>query len=437
MKKKNKWKDPASLIRKLETFNQELQFLHQISQQISEKKPLSQLLHEIMESSKLLVKAEASSLLLFDEKDKKLHFYVATGEKGELLETFSMELGTGIAGWVAENKKPLIIDDCYKDARFNPEFDKKSKFRTKSMICVPLVRKDKLLGVIEVINKQGEEKFDSEDLFLFETLASQCAIAIENHFLTKKQIEIEALERELEIARSIQQNLLPRTIPSFDDVDVAPLFIPARQVGGDYYNIIRINEDQTLFFVADVSGKSVSAALIVSIIDACLHSYLKLNEQSFNLIELVKTMNLILIETTTPTKFATSWFGLYNHSTAELHSVNAGHNPPYLFFGGQNEIQPLHSGGIFLGGVDGEYQLEIVSLKKNDILVYYTDGITEAWNLKEEDYGEERLLQTIKQHKTRSARDILTAIKQDIHHHVGTAQQSDDIACVVLKKLKD
>jgi len=434
MKKKNKSKDPDSLIRKLETFNQELQFLHQISQQISEKKPLSQLLHEIMESSKLLVKAEASSLLLFDEKDKKLHFYVATGEKGELLETFSMELGTGIAGWVAKNRKPLIIDDCYKDARFNPEFDKKSKFRTKSMICVPLMRKDKLLGVIEVINKQGEEKFDSEDLFLFETLASQCAIAIENHFLTQKQIEIEALERELEIARSIQQNLLPTSIPSFDDVDVAPLFIPARQVGGDYYNIIQINKDQSLFFVADVSGKSVSAALIVSVIDACLHSYLSMNKQSFDLIELVKIMNLILIETTTPTKFATSWFGLYNHPTAELYSVNAGHNPPYLFTSSQNEIQPLHAGGMFLGGVDGEYQLEILKLYKDDILVYYTDGITEAWNLKEEDYGEERLQQTVNKYKHQSAQEILTAIKQDINHHVGKAQQSDDIACVVLKK---
>ncbi|MFO7890363.1 MAG: GAF domain-containing SpoIIE family protein phosphatase [bacterium] len=437
MKRKNNREDSAVLVTQLEHFNKKLQFLHQISQQISEKKPISQLLHEIMESSKLLIKAEASSLLLFDEQDKKLHFYVTTGEKGGLLGKFSMELGEGIAGWVAEKRKPLVIDDCYKDVRFNPEYDKKSKFKTKSMICVPLLRKDRLLGVIEVINKQGKDRFDSEDLFLFETLASQCAIAIENHFLTEKQIEIEALERELQIARSIQQNLLPASIPSFDDLDVAPLFIPARQIGGDYYNIIRINKDQSLFFVADVSGKSVSAALIVSVVDACLHSYLSMNKKSFDLKELVKTMNLILIETTTPTKFATSWFGLYHHPTAELHSVNAGHNPPYLFSSSQNEIQPLHAGGIFLGGVEGEYQLEILKLHKDDILVYYTDGITEAWNLKEEDYGEERLQQTVKKYKHLPAHEILTAIKQDIRCHVGKAQQSDDIACVVLKKLKD
>lgn len=434
MHKKNKREHSAALVIQLENFNKKLQFLHQISQQISEKKPLSQLLHEIMESSKLLIKAEASSLLLFKEEDQQLLFFVATGEKGELLEKFRMDLGEGIAGWVAEKRKPLVIDDCYKDSRFNPDYDKKSNFRTRNMICVPMLRKDKLLGVIEVINKQGEDRFDSEDLFLMETLASQCAIAIENHFLTEKQIEVEALERELETARSIQQNLLPTSIPVFDDLDVAPLFIPAKQIGGDYYNIIRINEEDSLFFVADVTGKSISAALIVSVIDACLSSYLSMNKDSFDLIELVKIMNLILIESTTPTKFATSWFGLYHHPTAELHSVNAGHNPPYFFSKQQGKILSLEKGGVFLGGVDGDYQQEILKLQQDDILIYFTDGVTEAWNIQEEDYGEERLKRTVKKCKQKSAGQILAAVKDDIHQHVGEAQQSDDIACVVLKK---
>lgn len=430
MQKKINSKDSAALVKKLH-------FLHQISQKISEKKPLSQLLHEIIESSKLLIKAEASSLLLFDQTDKKLHFYVATGEKGELLEKFSIKLGKGIAGWVAEHQKPLIIDDCYQDPRFNPEYDKKSNFKTKSMICVPMVRENKLLGVIEVINKKEGEIFNSEDLFLFETLASQCAIAIENHQLTEKQIEAEAFEREMKTARAIQQNLLPKSIPSYDDLDIAPLFIPARQVGGDYYNIIRINEQQSLFFIADVCGKSISAALIVSVIDACLRSYLFMNKKSFNLINLVKTMNQILIESTTATKFATCWFGLYHHPTAELHSVNAGHNFPYFFQKKKDKILPLEEGGVFLGGVEAPYQSEKLKLQEDDVLIYYTDGITEAWNLKEKDYGDERLKQTVKKHKHKSAQEILSAIKQDIHNHVGEAQQSDDIACVVIKKLKN
>lgn len=434
MNKKSKRDDSAALVQQLEQFNQKLQFLHQISQQISAKKPLSQLLHEIMESSKLLIKAEASSLLLFKQEDQQLLFFVATGDKGELLEKFRMELGEGIAGWVAEKREPVVIDDCYKDSRFNPDYDKKSNFKTRNMICVPMLRKDKLLGVIEVINKQGEDRFDSEDLFLMETLASQCAVAIENHFLTEKQIEVEALERELETARSIQQNLLPKSIPDFNDLDVAPLFIPAKQIGGDYYNIIQINQEHSLFFVADVSGKSISAALIVSIIDACLQSYLSMNQESFNLLELVTTMNRILIESTTLTKFATSWFGLYHHPTAELYSVNAGHNPPYFFSKQQNEILALEKGGVFLGGVDGEYQQEIIQLQKDDILIYFTDGVTEAWNLQEEDYGEDRLKQTVLQSRQKSAGQILTAVKDDIHQHVGEAQQSDDIACVVVKK---
>ncbi len=434
MQKKINSDDSAELVKKLESFNKKLQFLHQISQKISEKKPLSQLLHEIMENSKLLIKAEASSLLLFDQTDKQLHFYVATGEKGELLEKFSMELGKGIAGWVAEHLKPLLIDDCYQDSRFNPEYDKKSNFKTKSMICVPMIRENRLLGVIEVINKKRGGSFDSEDLFLFETLASQCAIAIENHHLTEKQIEAEAFERELITARSIQQNILPKSIPKYNDLDVASLIIPAKHVGGDYYNIIRINEQESLFLLADVSGKSIPAALIVSIIDACLNSYLKMNKKSFDLMELVTTMNQILIESTTATKFATCWFGLYNHPSSELQSVNAGHNPPYFFPNGQKKIVSLEEGGLFLGGVEYSYKSEKLKLQKNDILVYYTDGVTEAWNMANEDYGDERLIQTVFENGHKSAQEILSAIKLDIHNHVGKAQQSDDIAYGVIKK---
>lgn len=435
MKYKINSDDPAELIEKLESFNKELQFLHQISQKISEKKPLPQLLQEIMDNSKLLLKAEASSLLLFNQTDRKLHFYIATGEKGELLEKFIMELGEGIAGWTAEHQKSLIIKDCYKDSRFNPEYDKKFDFKTKSMICVPMVRNKELLGVIEVINKRGEKTFDSEDLFLLETLASQCAIAIENHRLTQKQIEAEVLEQELETAREIQQNILPKSTPHYDDLDVASFIIPAKQIGGDYYNIIRINDDQSLFFIADVSGKSISAALIVSIVDACLNSYLKITHEKFNLMGLVKTMNQILIQSTTTTKFTTCWFGLYHHASAELVSVNAGHNPPYLFQIKQDKNITLEKGGLFLGCIDSSYEFDKIIFQENNILVYYTDGVTEAWNADEEDYGEKRLIQTVLNNKQGSAQEILSAIKQDIYKHVKDAQQSDDIACVVIKKL--
>ena len=219
---------------------EEMNYVYKISHSISENKPLDVLLKEIMESCKVLMKAEASSLMIYDEKENNLVFRVATGEKGEIVKQISIELGEGIAGWVAENREPLLIEDCYKDPRFNPEFDKKSNFRTKSMLCVPLIHREKLVGVIQVINKKNNKPFTERDLNVFNILASQCAISIENAKLVTFQIQQEALNREIKIARDIQQNLLPSKLPEISGIDIFAALIPAKQVGGDYYNIYKI-----------------------------------------------------------------------------------------------------------------------------------------------------------------------------------------------------
>ncbi len=411
-----------------------LKYLYFVSQKISEKKPLSELLQEIMESSKKLMNAEASSLLLYDEKENKLDFHVTTGAKGELIKQYSVCLGEGISGWVAEHRESLLIDDCYKDSRFNSAFDKKSDFRTRSMICVPLLRQDTLLGVMQVINKKEGGVFSKEDLVLFETLASQCAIAIMNHYLTVKQIETESLEHELKIAREIQQNLLPESLPPYTDIDIAHIIIPAKQVGGDYFNIIKLNDNYSLFLVADVSGKSVSAALIVSTIDASLNCYLKSHRESFELLSFVNTLNKVLIETTTITKFATCWLGLYDHEKSEMVSINAGHNPPYFYCSRNSELTTFDKGGVFLGAVDMPYETELVNFNKDDLIVVFTDGVTEAWNKDEEDFGEDRLIDIIQKNSKMTAIDMLEKIQEAIKEYVGDAPQNDDITCIVIKK---
>ena len=427
-------KDADRPVDQLRAFNDQLQFLHRISQSISEIKPLPELLHEIMDSSKRFMKAEASSLLLYDSNDGKLHFYVTTGEKGERLKPFRMEMGEGVAGWVAEHREPALIEDCYLDPRFNPEYDKRSKFRTRSMICIPLIRKDRLVGVIQVINKAGGGTFDTDDLALFQTLASQCAIAVENHQLTQKLIENEALERELDLAREIQMNILPKSIPRYPDLDVHTRILPARQVGGDYYNIVPLRDNRSLFVVADVCGKGIPAALIVSTFDACLNSYLKMHPERFDMQVLVQTLNRLLIDATTTTQFVTACFGLYDHSEGYWTTINAGHNPPIFWNCKDGAVVRLENGGIFLGSLDVPYECNRTPMKKDDVLVYFTDGVTEAWNAAEEHYGDERLVRLIARHPHDNAEQILAAIEDDIVKHVGTAAQSDDITCVVIKR---
>jgi len=426
-------KEDQKKLDELEYQCKEMNFLHEISQKISEKKSLPRLLNEIMESSKLVMNAEASSLLLYDPKDKKLHFKVATGEKGKTVSKYSVDLGVGIAGWVAKHREPLLIEDCYRDPRFSPEYDKKTKFKTKSMVCVPLIRKKQLIGVIQVLNKKNGDVFEESDLTTFETLASQCAISIENAKLIEAQIEAEALERELETAREIQQKLLPSMLPQFDDIQVAANLIPAKLVGGDYYDILKIDEEKTLFFISDVSGKGIPSALIVSTIYSCLETYLNMNKKKLKLLDLVLAMNKVLLDATTIDKYATCWFGLFDHKTKFLTSINAGHNAPLIFRKRFEQPRALKEGGIFLGCLNVPFEKEEIQLQSDDVLVFFTDGVTEAWNEKNEDYEEKRLIEIVRKNTHRSTEDILIEIEQDVKKHVGKAEQSDDFTCAVLK----
>jgi len=417
----------------LKYFVERLDFLHKVSQKISERKPLTRLLNEILEESKVVVDAEASSLMLYEPSDEHLYFQVATGSKGKAVKRRTVKLGEGIAGWVAVHKQPLLIDDCYNDKRFDSRHDEKLHYTTRNMICVPMMRKNKLLGIMQAINKKDNNSFTQQDLHIFETLASQCAIAIENARLIEAQIETEALERELETARTIQQNLL-QPIPGYDDLDAAVKLIPAKHVGGDYYHIARLNQDESLFLVADVSGKGIPAALIVSTICSCMQTFLKIAD-CFDLKRFVISLNNVLIDSTTMDKFVTCWIGLYNHRSRELCSVNAGHNLPYLFRKGNNHPETLETGGLLLGTMDVTYKIESVQLQTGDMLLFYSDGITEAFNKNEEEYGDEALIRLVSGKRDKSAQHILDAVITDVKRHAGRAPQSDDLTCGIIKLL--
>ncbi|MGE0086951.1 MAG: SpoIIE family protein phosphatase [Desulfococcaceae bacterium] len=428
-----KQKENKRLVDDLQYMLHKMNFLHEISGKISEIKPLPNLLSDIMESSRAVMNAEASSLLLYDPVENRLHFNITIGDKGPLLREFSVEMGEGIAGWVAQHRKPQLIRDCYSDPRFNPEMDRKISFRTCSMICIPMIRYEQLIGVMQVINKKDGCVFEDRDLIIFETLASQCAVAIENARLVEIHVQTQTLERELETAREIQQSLLAASLPPYEDIDCAADLIPARQVGGDYYTIRKIGENRSLFFIADVVGKSIPAALIVSTLCSCLNTYIRLNPDHFDLMTLVTGMNRVILDSVTADKFVTAWFGLYYHDTRVLSSINAGHNRPMIFRKGKEKPVELGMGGLALGIFDSSYRMQEIRLQKDDVLVFYTDGITEAWDEKGEQYETCRLIRSVSDNLGRSAAEILSEIRKDVKHHVGNAPQSDDLTCAVIR----
>ena len=419
---------------RLEELVERLKLLHDISKKIMESKPLNVLLDEIIQHSITVMQAEAASLLLYDSKKHKLVFHLVKGGEADYIKSLELDIGKGIAGWVAKEKQTVLIEDCYTDPRFNKDFDKQTGFRTLTMICGPLLKKDKLIGVMQVINKVGKKMFDESDQEIFETLASQCAVAIDNARLTSIQIKAARLENELETARKIQENLLPKVLPEYLDIAVRTKLIPATKIGGDYYNVIQIDGNNSLFMVIDVSGKSISAALIVSGIHTFIETYLIINRSGFVLKDFVNSLNKFLIGYTTSDKFASGWFGLFDHKSKTLESINCGHTPTFIFKG-KDKYSELLSGGIFLGIYDLEYSSELNQLKTDDAIVFYSDGITEAWNTDKEEFGEDQLIDVLRNNIDENAGKILNAVTDAVARFVGRAEQSDDLTLGVVKIL--
>ena len=261
-----------------------LEFFESISLKITEKKLLAELLDEIILTSQELLNSEAASLLLYNESDNKLHFHTVHGENTDELISNSLEIDEGLAGSCAKSKKSFIINDCYADERFNSSYDKVTGFTTRNMICAPMLKKDSLIGVIQVMNKRGNSPYDKEDMDLFCALASQCAVAIENARLIDIEIKNKYLQYELDTAHDIQMKFIQSELPSFEGMDLSIKLIPAKEVGGDYFNIVKISSEKTLVFIGDVAGKSITAALIVPVLYSFINSYLLLKKDDFNLI---------------------------------------------------------------------------------------------------------------------------------------------------------
>jgi len=416
-----------------EYFFSRIKFLHEITVRMLENKSLGKLLDEIMLASQNVLDAEKSSFMLYDPKDGMLHFHVLEGAAENLIKDRPLPLGSGIAGWVAKHRIAQLVDDCYSDKRFNQDFDKVSNFTTRNMVCAPIIKNDDLLGVISVLNKKGEARFLVEDVQLLETLAGQCAVAIENARLLDSKIENEAIKKELDMAFTIQQKLLPGILPEINSLSVSAKLIPAREVGGDYYSVSKIDDHKCLLMVADVSGKGIPASLLVSTIDATLHTILKLQGGDPDPKFIAETINSVLCDVTTNEKFATSWIGILDTKNETLQSINAGHNEPILYKAESSSVVRLKKGGVFLGVIPFEYEIEMVSFTKGDIIVFFSDGVVEAMDTNLKLYSDEKLVKMILKNRDLSAESLVDLIVADVLLHEEKTRQSDDITICIAK----
>ena len=240
----------------------DLPCLVRIASMLNSTLDLPELLQNIMAMSEEVMNAQASSLMLIDEKSGDLTFEISRGEKGEQIkELFRLEPGKGIAGWVAKHGEGALVPDAAKDPRFFSGPDRAVGFVTRSVVCVPLQVKGKTIGVLQVLNPREKPRFDETDLELLHALSDSAAVAIENARMVRILMEKQRVEQELQIARQIQDQLLIRNFPETPGLRLFATSLAALEVGGDFYDAVELERGAVALFIGDVSGKSIPAAM--------------------------------------------------------------------------------------------------------------------------------------------------------------------------------
>jgi len=418
-------------VRELKTRVSDLSCLMRVSSILNSTLNLSELLHTIMEISEQVLKAEASSLMLIDEAANELVFEITRGEKGkEIKEKFRLKMGQGIAGWCAQHGEPLLIPDVSKDPRFYSKPDKSTGFVTRSIGCVPLRAKKKIIGILEIINPVGKKEFDETDMQMLSAFSDSAAVAIENARMVERLIENQRVEQELSIAKGIQENFLPHRFPKVEGAQVFARNVTALEIGGDFYDFVRLGKDRLAVFIGDVSGKGVPAALYMVKIITDFRSIISAEERPSKVIE---DLNDRLCRQSTMGMFATVIFGIFDAGTGEFVFVNAGHPSPVLSDKDNNVRLVEGARNPPVGIQDGmKYAQSQVSLQPMERLLFFTDGVVEARNKAKNEYGIGRMIDVLRKAEG-APKKVVNTVLRDIIAFSKNAPQHDDITLVALK----
>lgn len=297
-------------------------------------------------------------------------------------------------------------------------------------LIVPMQLQGKTRGLIFLGERPGNKEYSDSDVEFIYSVGNLAIISLENTRLFYEALEKQKMEEDLLIARDIQRNLLPQTLPDYDHFDIAALNVSSKQVGGDYYDVISLDDGKFYIAIADVSGKGVPASLMMANIQAFLQVICR---QGIKIDEATGMINDLVTANTSEGRFITFFWGYIDTKTNTLTYVNAGHNPPYIIRNGK--IIKLEKGGMIFGVMKTltPYIFEEVELKKNDVLILYTDGVSEAMNLNNEEYSEEKLQEVAKSLVNKTAEEILNGIKEDVQIFTQGNAQSDDITMIVIK----
>ncbi len=404
----------------------EARSLYEIGIALSGSLELDGLLDKILENLARVIDCDIGMVYLVDPDNGTINQIATRGISDISTEEISLKIGQGICGRVAETGEGIIVSDVYKNEDYIA-----CRFNTKSEMAVPLKTQNAIVGVLNV-ESDNPNAYKNHELELLSAFGSLAAVSIERAKLHRKIMSAERLENEILIARRIQKTFLPAGDPAIDGFDVAGINISSAEVGGDYYDFIPIVENQLGIAIGDVSGKGIPASLIMAAFRASLKAEIRNN---FAIRTVLQKVNNLLYESIDRAHFVTAAYCVLDSKNKILTFSNAGHNHPILVRS-TNEIQFLKEGGFPLGIFTGStYEESSVILNSGDILLFYTDGVTEVRNKKGEEFGEKRVIDSLISSKDKSAREIIDILIEKTKKFGLNSLGDDDLTLIALKAL--
>ncbi|MBN1782354.1 SpoIIE family protein phosphatase [bacterium] len=394
------------LDRKIQQLNTIFDISRELNMTLDQEKIASLLSFAVM--GELLV----NKCIVFTKQDEAMRVLVAKGVETDHLKIPDLKTLS----------EPLLLEDS---DRFQPYHD------LGLSLFVPMRIQDETKGVLAVGPKISGGEFLGNELEFLTTLGNQAMTSLENAQLFQEMLEKQRMEEELNLARNIQQNMLPKDTPVYEHVDIAAINIPSHEVGGDYYDLIPLDENKFGVAIADVAGKGAGAAMLMSNLQAGLHALLSTD---LSISDVVNRLNQQIYLNTGLDKFITFFYGELNVKTGEFVYTNAGHNPP-MKVDSKGRLEELATGGIVLGMIDSVgYECGSVHLKPGDSLLLYTDGFSEAMDEKEEEFGEAGILNCLRCNQKQNAAKTILNMVEEIREFSHSDMQWDDMTAVLIRR---
>lgn len=420
--------DNALLLQETERRALEKDVLLDVARTISTPLDLDEVIEAIFKSLHEVVDFDAAAIFLVNRRTQALERVSEMGYPAGSDEAFQLQVGQGIVGWVAKTGESVIVPDVRNDPRYfaaRPE--------TRSELAAPLVLEGRTIGVFN-LESDLEDAYHEGHLEIVRAFAAQAAVAIERARLTRELLERRHLEKELAIAREIQLTFLPKSNPVVPGYDIAGTTRPHAEVGGDYYDFIRVDETRIGIAIADVAGKGIPAALLMAGFRMSLVAEIR-NE--FALRAIMRKVNSLVFESTDRNRFITAFYGVLDFRNRVFTFSNAGHNPPSLLRGDGSVVQ-LVDGGVALGVMaQAHYEERPIAVRPGDLLVMYTDGVSEAESEAGELFGPRRVEESALKRSAQSAQEIVEGIVSDVLEWTGSRGQNDDLTLIVIKPLAE